>query len=64
LNYETGDIEIIIRYKHGWFEIVDDLCYNLHQLYSLPLLQLRREKGVEWTLRLKDKAKKLWQKLF
>ncbi|RLI80944.1 hypothetical protein DRP07_08320 [Archaeoglobales archaeon] len=57
---ETGNLEIIIRYKpQDWFERLSNLCYNLHRLHSYPFYDWRREKGDGWAKKIERKLKEV-----
>jgi len=57
---ETGNLEIIIRYKpQDWFERLSNLCYNLHRLDSYPFYDWRREKEDGWAKKIERKLKEV-----
>jgi len=62
---ETGNLEIVIRYKHGWFKIglmISGLTFA--GCIGYLFFDWRREKGDGWIKKIDEKVKEIRQKLF
>ena len=56
---ETGNLEIIIRYKsQDWFERLNNLSYNLHRLCRLSILRLEEKEGRWMGFKGSEKSRK------
>ena len=57
---ETGNLEIIIRYKpQDWFERLSNLCTTFIGCIGYLFYDWRREKGDNWTLRVESSIRRV-----